>query len=162
MALVRMNQGVEWTLHVLLTLAWVENGEPVRAGALAEAHDLPQDYLVKQLQALVRADILESVPGARGGYRLAKPADRITLMDVVSAIEGPQDAFRCTEIRQRGVGSGLPRAAFSAPCAISTSMRKAELAWRRELAGQTIADICAEVDRYAPAARGMTLRAYGR
>lgn len=157
-----MSQGVEWTLHVLLTLAWIDDDEPVRVAALAEGHGLPQDYLTKQLQALVRAEILESVPGARGGYRLARPASKITLMDVVAAIEGTEDAFRCTEIRQQGIESDLPPSTFDAPCTISVAMRRAELAWRRELAKQTIADIRDEVDRKAPVAKAMTLRAYGR
>lgn len=157
-----MSQGVEWVLHVLLTLAWIDDRKPVKVGELASGHDLPAAYLNKQLQALVRAGILESLPGARGGFRLARPASTITLMDVVAAIEGTQEAFRCTEIRQQGVGVNLPSASFAAPCTISTSMRRAELAWRRELAGQTIADLRDEVDDHTPAARDATRRAYGR
>nr|WP_221775607.1 Rrf2 family transcriptional regulator [Pseudonocardia petroleophila] len=158
----RMGQGVEWTLHVLLTLAWLDDEEPVTVAQLATGHDLPAPYLNKQLQALARAGILESTPGARGGFRLARPAASISLMDVVVAVEGTQDAFRCTEIRQQGVGGDLPRSAFDAPCAISASMRRAELAWRRELAGQTVADVRDEADRHAPGARDATRRAYGR
>jgi Rrf2 family protein len=157
-----MGQGVEWTLHVLLTLAWLDDEEPVRVSELAAGHDLPAAYLNKQLQALVRAEILESLPGARGGFRLARPPSGITLMDVVAAIEGTQEAFRCTEMRSRGVGADVPPPRFDGPCAIHASMRRAELAWRRELAGQTIADIQAEVDAHAPAVGRVTRRAYGR
>lgn len=157
-----MSQGVEWTLHVLLTFAWIDDDEPVNVGQLAEGHGLPVAYLNKQLQALVRAGILESLPGARGGFRLARPVDRITLMDVVTAIEGAQEAFRCAEIRRQGVGAGFPDASFAGPCAISTSMRRAELAWRRELAGSTIADVRDEVDAKSPNAQAITRRAYGR
>ena len=60
-----MSQGVEWTLHVLLTFAWIDDDEPINVGQLAEGHGLPVAYLNKQLQALVRAEILESLPGAR-------------------------------------------------------------------------------------------------
>lgn len=157
-----MGQGVEWTLHVLLTLAWLEDDEPVAVARLAAGHDLPAPYLNKQLQALARAEILESVPGAHGGFRLARPASAITLMDVVAAIEGTQEAFRCQEIRQHGVGADLPSSTFRTPCAISASMRRAELAWRRELAGRTIADIRAEVDERSPQVRRVTRRAYDR
>lgn len=159
---VRMNQGVEWTLHILLTLSWIDDDEPVKVSQLAASHGLPAAYLNKQLQALARAEILESVPGARGGFRLTRPPSTITLMDVVAAIEGRQDAFRCTEIRQQGVGASLPSSHFDAPCAISASMRRAELAWRRELSGRTIADLRDEVDAYAPAAKPVTRRALGR
>ncbi|ALE71949.1 Rrf2 family transcriptional regulator [Pseudonocardia sp. EC080625-04] len=158
----RMSQGVEWTLHVLLTLAWLGDDQPVSVGKLAAGHDLPAPYLNKQLQALAKAEILESVPGSRGGFRLARAASSITLMDVVAAIEGPQEAFRCAEIRQHGVGADLPRSAFGAPCAISISMCRAEMAWRRELASRTIADIRAEVDESAPDAQRLTRSAYDR
>ena len=83
-------------------------------------------------------------------------------MDVVTAIEGSQEAFRCTEIRKQGVGAGFPATSFVGPCAISGSMRRAELAWRRELAGSTIADVRDEVDAKSPNAAAITRRAYGR
>ena len=71
-------------------------------------------------------------------------------MDVVTAIEGPDEAFRCTEIRRRGLGERCPQGWFEGECAVSTAMRRAELAWRRSLAGQTIADVAAEAQGYAP------------
>jgi Rrf2 family protein len=157
-----MSQGVEWALHALLTLAWLDDDEPVTVGRLATGHDLPPAYLTKHLQALARAGILESIPGARGGFRLARPPSSITMMDVVSAIEGTQEAFRCAEVRKRGVGADLPSSTFDAPCVINASMRRAEMAWRRELAGRTVADIRDEVDAHAPDAAAVTRRAYGR
>jgi Rrf2 family protein len=157
-----MSQGVEWALHVLLALSWVEDDAPVPLARLAACYELPPAYLNKQLQSLVRAGLLESTPGAAGGFRLGRPARSITLMDVVSAIEGVQEAFRCTEIRQRGAGAEIAHSTFGAPCAIHSSMRRAELAWRRELAAQTIADLSSEVRQYAPAADSVTRRALGR
>ncbi len=157
-----MGQGVEWAVHVLLTFAWLDDDVPVSTAQLAASHDLPVAYLNKQLQALVRAGILESCPGAKGGFRLARRPDAVTLMDVVVAIEGPREAFRCTDIRERGMGEGLPRSAFAQPCAVHASMQRAELAWRRELAAQTVADVRAEADGHAPAAAQVARRAFGR
>ncbi|TDQ00814.1 RrF2 family transcriptional regulator [Labedaea rhizosphaerae] len=158
----RMNQGVEWAVHVLLALAWLDDGEPVSTARFAASYELPQAYLNKQLQALVRAGLLESVPGARGGFRLARPPEKITLMDVVMAIEGPEPAFQCTEIRRRGMGADAPESQFRVACAVNTSMQRAELAWRKSLASQTIADVRTEAELHAPAVAGMTRRAYGR
>jgi Rrf2 family protein len=158
----RMSQGVEWAMHVLLALAWLDDDEPVPTAQLAAQHGLPAAYLNKQLQALVRAGVLESVSGARGGFRLARTPAAITLMDVVVAIEGPDDAFRCAEIRRRGMGEDMPHSAFHAPCAVQASMLRAELAWRAALAGQTVADVRAEADRHAPAAATTVRRAFGR
>jgi hypothetical protein len=61
-------------------------------------------------------------------------------MDVVTAIEGGTNPFQCTEIRQRGAGQTGAPAEFAHPCGISMAMRKAELAWRLELANQTLAN----------------------
>src|SRR5919109_3853855 len=128
-----MSRGVEWALHCCLNLAWLGPEVAVTAAHLAAFYDLPAAYLNKQIQALVRAGIASSVPGPHGGFRLARPPEQISLLDVVTAIEGPQPAFRCMEIRQRGAFGGEPES-FTARCLIDQAMHQAELAWRRELA----------------------------
>ncbi|WP_250562431.1 RrF2 family transcriptional regulator [Sphaerisporangium fuscum] len=153
-----MGEGVEWALHCCVTLAWLRDEGPVSIRKLATWFDLPQEYLKKRLQALTRAGILNSTPGVRGGFSLARPPERITLMDVVTALEGPAEAFRCAEIRQRGEGAVGAGEEFSRPCGISVAMRRAELAWRRELAAQTIADLMAG----AQASAERTRRNYAR
>ncbi|GAA0951071.1 Rrf2 family transcriptional regulator [Nonomuraea longicatena] len=155
----RMGEGVEWGLHCCLALAWLEDEAPVPTGRLAGLFELPPVYLKKQLQALVRAGILQSVPGVRGGFRLARAPAEITLMDVVAAVEGPSEAFRCAEIRQKGAGAEASAREFARPCGVATAMRRAELAWRRELAGQTLADLLAEAP---PGAPGRIRRHYER
>ena len=146
----QMGEGVEWGLHCLLALAWLEDHAPVATGRLAEIFELPPEYLKKRLQPLVRAGILTSVPGARGGYALARAPEQITLMDVVAAVEGRDEAFRCTEIRQRGAGTLARAGEFGDACGIAKAMRRAEMAWRRELAGQTVADVMAMASATAP------------
>ncbi|MEU5091624.1 Rrf2 family transcriptional regulator [Streptomyces sp. NPDC021356] len=145
----RMSEGVEWALHSCLNLAWARDAGAVTVARLAAYHELPTPYLNKQLQALSRAGIVSSVPGPRGGFRLARDPEDITLMDVVTAIEGPDQAFRCAEIRQQGphgdVSSNSGR-----PCAVSHAMRQAELAWRRELAARTLADVMDDARRSSP------------
>lgn len=139
----RMSEGVEWGLHCCLVLAWLDDLAPLPVGRLAEVFDLPPEYLKKQLQPLAKAGILVSERGARGGYRLGRDPEAISLMDVVTAVEGGTDPFQCTEIRQRGAGQTGAPAEFAHPCGISMAMRKAELAWRRELASQTLAELIA-------------------
>ncbi|QIS12719.1 Rrf2 family transcriptional regulator [Nocardia arthritidis] len=138
-----MSEGVEWGLHCCMVLAWLGDRAPIATARLAEIFELPPEYLKKRLQPLVREGILESTPGVRGGYRLAKAPERISLMDIVAAVEGRTGAFRCTEIRRRGAGETAAESEFAKPCGISTAMRRAELAWRRELASQTVADLLA-------------------
>lgn len=159
---VRMNQGVEWSMHVLLSLAWVDDGTPVPTADLAASYALPVAYLNKQLQKLARAGLVESFPGARGGYLLARRPEDITLMDVVAAIEGRDPAFQCTEIRRQGMGRDAPSSAFRRKCAVDAAMQQAELQWRRALTERTIADIRDEADRHAPSAARIARQAYGR
>jgi Rrf2 family protein len=144
----RMSEGVEWTLHCCLTLGWLDSDAPVSTARLAATFELPPPYLNKRLQALVRAGVLTSTPGVRGGFRLARPPADITVMDVVAAIEGRESAFHCTEIRRRGAGVGRPAEEFSRQCVVTTAIRRAEMVWRRELAARSLADLMAT----APAA----------
>lgn len=137
----RMSEGVEWAAHCCLLLDWIGDADPVPTAELAAAFELPPPYLNKQLQALVRAGILTSTRGKRGGFALARPLDRITLLDLVDAIEGPDPAFRCTEIRQCGLGAGTPRPAFRAPCDVAAAMHAAEAEWRAGLESRTLAAV---------------------
>ena len=135
-----MGQGVEWALHGCLNLAFVPRSQPVPATLLAEVLDAPPAYLTKQLQALAKAGVLRSTPGPRGGFSLARDPADITYLDVVTAIEGSVQAFRCTELRQRGP-LRAPKEDCVAPCAIAATMWRAEQAWRQQLKSQTIYDL---------------------
>lgn len=77
-------------------------------------------------------------------------------MDVVTAIEGRDDVFRCTEIRQRAEEEETAELIqeFQRPCGVASAMRRAELAWRRELAGQSVADLMAAAPPGRPTATG--------
>lgn len=144
-----MNEGVEWALHTCLNLTWLEPGQAVTAAKLAAFYELPTAYLNKQLQALARAGILSSTSGPKGGFRLDRKPEKITLLDVVVAIDGPEEAFRCTEILHQSP-FGERSADYRELCVISQAMRNAELTWRKQLAAQTIADIRAAVDKAYP------------
>jgi Rrf2 family protein len=145
----RVSQGVEWALHCCSVLAAAPAGRTMPAAKLAEYHDVPPAYLAKQLQALSQAGIVESVSGPRGGYRLARPAEQISVLDVVLAIEGDTAAFTCTEIRQRGPAACAP-SAYPGPCGIARVMWAAEDAWRRSLGEHTVADLLGMALREAP------------
>ncbi len=153
----KLSEGVEQAIHSVGMLAGLSSEGVLSAAALAEFHGVSTSYLLKHLQALSGAGILQTVPGPRGGYRLARRTDEITLLDVVLAVEGPEPAFRCKEIRQRGPNP-LPQTAFTRPCGINAAMLRAERAYRAELAKTSIADILgglAQEDRDgAIAARG--------
>ena len=147
----KLGDGVEQAIHCVALLAGLPADGVVPAAALAEFHGVSPSYLVKHLQALAGAGVVVSVPGPAGGYRLARAPDKITLLDIVVAVEGPEPAFRCTEIRQRGPNPipGKP----TRPCEINAAMQRAEQAYRRELARVTIAQLGADVAAHDPKGR---------
>ncbi|WP_406178077.1 RrF2 family transcriptional regulator [Streptomyces sp. NBC_00996] len=137
-----MSGGVEWALHCCVVLTSVE--EPVPATKLAELHDVSASYLAKQLQALSRAGLVRSVQGKAGGYVLTREPASITVLDVVEAVDGPGQAFTCTEIRQRGP-LATPAESCTAPCPIARAMTGADAAWRAALQAVSIADLVQDV-----------------
>ncbi|WCK71007.1 Rrf2 family transcriptional regulator [Agrobacterium tumefaciens] len=152
----KLGDGVEQAIHSVGMLAGLSEGGVLSAAALAEFHGVSTSYLLKHLQLLSGAGIVSTVPGPKGGYRLARTTDKITLLDIVLAVEGPQPAFRCAEIRQRG-SNPLPGRYFTKPCGINAAMLKAEKAYRAELAKTSIADILGDLaatDDGGIAARG--------
>jgi Rrf2 family protein len=145
----RMSDGVEWGVHCATILGALPDGVALSAARLAEYHDVPAPYLAKHLQALTRAGVFAAVPGPRGGYRLARPAAEITVLDVVEAVDGRQPAFRCTEIRRRGP-SAVDPSEYRLPCGIHRAMVRADAAWRDELRRTTIADLLVGIVAEAP------------
>jgi Rrf2 family protein len=140
----RLGEGVEWALHCATVLALVPDGMSMPGGRLAEFHGVPTAYLAKTMQSLSRAGIVESVPGRKGGYRLARRATEVTLLDVVLAVEGEEPAFRCSEIRRRGPAS-VPARHYAHVCSIASAMWRAEQAWRHELETTTVADLLGQL-----------------
>jgi len=136
----RLSAGVEWGLHCAVLLAALPRAGTLPGRALAEFHGISESYLLKHLHSLTRAGIFESVPGPTGGYRLARPPDQITVLEMVEAIEGPEPAFRCTDIRQRGPAAVDPEL-YRVRCGIHATMLGADLAWKQALQSQTLADL---------------------
>ena len=133
-------EGLEWAAHACSLLAALPPDTPLPARLLAEFFDLPEPYLAKQMQKLSAAGIVETRRGPRGGYALAHAPAEITLLQMVLAIDGETRHFTCTELRRCGP-SGVADDKYLRPCGIARSMWRAEAAWRRELAGVTLADI---------------------
>lgn len=137
----KLSSTVEWALHCCVVLASLGDGMPVSSRRFSEYFELPGPYLNKTLQALVRAGVLQSTAGASGGFMLARGAGDISMLDVVDAVEGTDEVFRCMEIRRCGAGAAAPASEFARPCGIALAMRAAEQAWRDELSSVTIAKL---------------------
>lgn len=142
----KLSDGVEQAIHSVAMLASLGENEVLSAAALAEFHGVSSSYLLKHLQALSRCEILGTVPGPKGGYHLAKASEKISLLDVVLAVEGAEPAFRCKEIRRNGPNP-LAESYFTAPCQINAAMLRAERSYRAELKKVTVSDLLIEVQQ---------------
>jgi Rrf2 family protein len=87
---VNLSAKTEYACIAVLELAARRtSGEPVRIRDIADRHGVPSRFLVQILLQLKGAGIVTSTRGASGGYQLGKDPERITLAEVMSAIEGP-------------------------------------------------------------------------
>lgn len=84
----RVTAKVDYALRAVVELAAVD-GATVKGDRLAEAQRIPLKFLENILAELRRAGIVGSQRGAEGGYRLQRPADQVTVADVIRAVEGP-------------------------------------------------------------------------
>ncbi|MGY4494776.1 RrF2 family transcriptional regulator [Pseudomonas sp. TE3610] len=149
--------GVEYGIHCLIFLVGA-GGDSREASVrdLAELQGVPQDYLAKIFTKLAKAKLVAATEGVRGGFRLARPADEISLLDVVNAIDGRKSIFDCREIRGRcALFDGSPPTwALDGPCAVHGAMQTAQQRMEEALAQQTILDLARRVSRKAPAEFG--------
>lgn len=92
--------GVEYGIHCLLFLA-DEKGDSRESSVrtLAELQGVPPELLAKVFTRLAKAGLVAATEGVRGGFRLARPANEISVLDVVRAIDGDKSIFECREVR---------------------------------------------------------------
>lgn len=144
--------GVEYAMHCLL---WVAQplDEPPSSRELAELQGCPAPFLKKIFSKLEKAGIVVALDGIRGGYRLARPPAKISLLDVVEAVEGKKPIFDCQQIRTRCIvfNGKPPDWATEGVCGVHAAMCRAEEALRHELSKTTLATLARQVRSKVPA-----------
>jgi len=83
-----LNKASRYGLYAATMMA-TRPDERVSARAIAEAFDISEHHVAKVLQQLSRARLVDSVRGVGGGYQLARPAERITMLEIVETLDGP-------------------------------------------------------------------------
>jgi Rrf2 family protein len=89
----RISAKVDYAVRAAIELA-AAGGDPVKGEEIAEAQEIPLKFLENILGELKHTGIVASRRGAQGGYWLAKPADEVSLADIVRAVEGPLATVR--------------------------------------------------------------------
>ena len=88
----KLSRTVSYAVRATLQLAQLSQQGPVPCSKLAADGKMPERFLLQILRNLVTHGILRSTRGVDGGYALVKPADQISLLEVIEAIEGPYDS----------------------------------------------------------------------
>lgn len=87
----KLSRTVAYAVRATLQLAQLQSEGPVPCSHLASSGKMPERFLLQILRNLVTHGILRSTRGVDGGYALVRPADQISLLEVIEAIEGPYD-----------------------------------------------------------------------
>jgi len=97
---------------------------------IAKEYNIPLEYLLKILQQLVRANILHSKRGPRGGFSLAKPPKKITILEIVEAVEGPllSNLNLAKQAHGEKIGAKADQIYAKALAQVRTVFKKAKLA----------------------------------
>jgi Rrf2 family protein len=142
--------GAEYALHSLLVIAARE--APVSVRDLARFQDLPERFLAKVFSRLEKAGLVRGIEGISGGFVLARPPGRVTVREVLEAVDPNRALFECAEIRRHCALFGQVPPAWSVTrmCRIHLFMREAEGALQTFLGSKTLADLSREFDRKAP------------
>jgi Rrf2 family protein len=120
----------DYAVRAMLLLAAEPEGGTVSVRRIAESMAIPPQILPSVMRELVRAGLVDVQLGRRGGYRLARPASSISLLEVVEALEGESRRTTCV---LRGGPCG--RDGF---CAVHPAFASAQEAVRAELARATL------------------------
>ena len=92
----------EYGIRLMVELGRQPGSEPVALSAVADSELLPLSYLEHLVAKLREAGLVASTRGAHGGYRLARPAREIEMLEVVEALEGPIAPMECFQPQREG------------------------------------------------------------
>lgn len=129
----RLTRRGEYALRAALDLASLEEGRLARSQDIADRQDIPPKFLPQIINALAHADLIETVRGAAGGVRLAKPASEITVGAIVEIIDGPVALNEC-------VVAGRPCGRRKG-CTLAPVWDRAQAAMMEVLTSATLADL---------------------
>ncbi len=144
----RFTSQVRYAVVAVFDMAYHDAGVPHQAKTVSRRQGIPPRYLEQIFQRLVRDGILQSKRGPKGGYRLARPASRLTIGDIVRATEGS------VETLLSGRAPGSAQAASNRPRPSPGAAPGADAVWgavvgrvSEVLETVTIADLVATAEK---------------
>lgn len=123
----------EYAIRAMVYIARQGESHPVLARDVADETGVPANYVSKILRDLAQRGVLSSTRGVGGGFRLAKPLDRIRIRDIVTPFESPLRRDQCP--------FGLPVCSEQKPCSGHEYYRNVKIAYDKFLDLTTLKDV---------------------
>ncbi|TVX92375.1 RrF2 family transcriptional regulator [Paenibacillus agilis] len=137
----QMKTGVEQSVYAILILNMLPDKAVLPGEAISQQLGASPTYFQKLLRKLVSANLITSVPGVKGGFKLRKKAEDIRIYDIYLAIEGQQSLYSSS-----GVMHGMLDLEEEGCCLLTDLMQEAESSWQTVLKRQTIASLYEEIN----------------
>lgn len=142
--MLEITRQADYALRAAVEIARIEDDERIATATIAERQSIPLPFLAKIISQLVVRGVLEATRGASGGVNLARASEKITMREIIEAIDGPITLNRCT--RDPAVCE------FSTTCPFCEIFTDAQRALVERLDSTTLADLVkrtAELERIA-------------
>ena len=137
----QMKTGVEQSVYAILLLNMLPDKAVLPGEAISQQLGTSPTYFQKLLRKLVNADLIISVPGVKGGFKLRKNPEEIRVYDIYLAIEGQQSLYSPSGI----LDDMLDLDEEDRCCLLADLMDEAEQAWKTVLRRDTIASLSYEI-----------------
>lgn len=137
-----MKTGVEQSVYAILLLNMLPDRAVLPGDAISQQLGTSATYSQKLLRRLVCADLVTSVPGIKGGFKLKKKPEDIQVYDIYLAIEGQQTLYSSNGI----LDDMLALDKDESCCLLTELMEEAENSWKSVLKRETIASLAVEMN----------------
>ena len=149
----RVSAKADYAIRAAVELAAAGDG-PVKGERIAQAQDIPSNFLENILADLRNAGIVASRRGADGGYWLARPAAEVSLADVIRAVDGPLAnvrGVRSEQVAYQGSATSLREVWVAVRASLRSVLENVTLAdlARGELP-ESVRALAADPDAWAP------------
>ena len=133
--MLRINRQTDYAVRVVLALAIRDGNQRISSANIQEEMHIPPSFMSRIVAKLANFGLINTYPGREGGITLARPAEQITLKDIVEAYEGPILLSECLHVKNE---DDCP---FQNNCMVRSKWGRVQVAMLRELASINFDDL---------------------
>ncbi len=135
--MLRISKLTDYGIVLLVHFAREEDGTTMNAREMAEATELPLPVVSKMLKSLANTDLLASQRGARGGYQLTRDPAKVSVAEIIEALEGPIALMECA--------AGPGHCDQEVRCGLRTPWQRINRAVQNTLREVTLAELASDI-----------------